>query len=175
MTIKNIIIYFSIFQLFVFINYPVFAQGINNINLSELICEYNSYSITNSDDVHWNNVKILFILEYEGSDIPRAYMLFLSNSIMVLKSKFYSENYQILENRFFKYSLSNNQAKLISIDSRYNIPNWLDGELYHKKNFIGIISVDEEEASVTYDFLRRIIRFGGLAFWPIENRFRLII
>jgi len=105
---------------------------------------------------------ILFPLYYEGSDIPAADMLFLSNSIVVEISKFYSKNLDILENRFFEYSFNDNELTLKSIDSRTNVPQWLKVEKYHITNN-NVLSVDEINKTVIYKY-KDGFYFGGFHF-----------
>ena len=143
----------------------VFAQNIDEQELFALIREHERFRINKTDVICWNNVEILFSMEYEGSNVPPADMLFLSNSIMVLKSNFYSENYRRKENRFYKYSLENNRLKIIFIDSRIDISINLEYAIDQLNRNRGILSVDEAEQSITYDLSWNRILFGGFYFF----------
>ena len=163
----------ALFFLIIFTQ-PIPAQNIENIELFELIEEYESFSLIHTEKLCWCNVVILFTLNYEGSDLSPADMVFFSNSIMVLKSNFYSENLRFRENRFFHYSLNNNILKITHIDSRMDIARSLNAALFHmKNNDRRILFVDEIENSITYDFTQNIILFGGFYFCPSENKFIL--
>ena len=161
---KNIIsIAVLIFQLF--FTYTVFAQNIGNGELSELKREYNSFTLNDSGIICWNDVRILFTMEYQGG-LPPADMLFLSNSIMILKSNFFSNEMQVRENRFFRYSLNDNILKILFIDSRVDSSAWFDVTFYHiNDRRHGILSIDEIEKSITHDLSRNRILFGGVYFF----------
>jgi hypothetical protein len=146
-----------------------FVQNIKTDELTELVKEYESFCIKDTEETYWEDIKVFFMLVYEGSDVPPAEMLFLSNSIMILKSNFYSEDLKLKENRFFKYSLINNRLELISIDSRMVSSRWLDLALYHMKNEKGIICVDKTKKSITYDFEQNKILFSGFFFFEVST------
>jgi len=158
-TIISIVI--LIFQ--IFFTHTIFAQNIGSKELSELKKEYNSFIQNNSEIICWDDVKILFTMEYEGSQSP-ASMLFLSNSIMVLKSNFFNLDFQI-ENRFFAYTLNGDILKIILIDTRLDASLILNIAMNHLNLNVGIISVDEAEKSITYDLSRNGILIGGTFFF----------
>jgi hypothetical protein len=154
---KNNILIYIIFLLSIQTHFvqPVYANDINSKELTELINEYETFVINKTEKICWNDVKISFTMNYEGSTIPPADMIFLSNSIMVLKSYFFSENLQIKENRLFRYSINNDMLKLYFIDSRINARRSLDVALYYFYRNREIFHVDEKEKSVTYDFSKK--------------------
>jgi len=154
----------SIFILLIFSIQLVSAQNTGDFVSIELIKEYEKLYIINSEKVYWNDVRVLFRMEYEGA-LPPAYMLFLSNSIMVLNSSFYSEDLNIRENRFFKYSLKNNKLKIKFIDPRMDISRSLNVALDHMNRNRRILFVDETNKIVTYDFRQGNILFGGFYFF----------
>jgi len=143
--------------------YGIFGE-LKYIDIMEIINEYNIYN--NNVEINWENVDVYFKLFYEGSTIPAADMLFLTNSIMILISKFYSENLEYFENRFYKYSLNNNELELNAIDKRSNKTRWLEVEKWHLENgsMGNIVSIDEINYIVVYNY-RNGIYYGGFGFF----------
>jgi len=140
-----------------------FTQNINNHELALLIDECNSFSIENAGEINWNEIEILFTMEYEGS-LPAADMLYFSNSIMVLRSLFYTLDSKT-ENRFFKYTLNGEILKIIFIDTRIDIARHLDIALSQIDRNLGIQSVDYLERSITYNIRQNKILFGNFYFF----------
>jgi hypothetical protein len=134
------------------------------INLSELISEFETFC-PNNNEISWKDVKILFPLYYEGSDIPPADILFLSNSIMVEISKFYSKN---IENRFYQYSFNNNELTIKIIDARVNVSRKFEVEKYHIING-NVLSVGEENKIIIYNY-RDGFYFGGFGFFSYQGK-----
>jgi hypothetical protein len=165
---KKSILFIVLIQIFFIQTVPV--NSIETEELSEIISEFKSYVIIDTKEVCWNNVEILFTMEFEGTTIPPADMIFLSNSIMILKWHSYPTVVVQTGNRFFRFFLDNNQLKLISIDLRHNTSRWLDvASSYINDRRHGILFIDEIENSITYDFSRNRILFGGINFFLNEN------
>jgi len=140
--------------------------------LSEIISEFEIYAIIDTKEICWNSVEIFFTMEFEGTTIPPADMIFLSNSIMILKWHSYPTVVVQTGNRFFRFFINNNQLKLISIDLRYDTSRWLDAASYYiADRRHGILFIDEIEKSITYDFNRNRILFSGVNFF-LNNSFR---
>lgn len=138
------------------------------IDLIKLNIEFETFCKNYINEFNWENINIEFTLYYEGSDVPPADMLFLSNSIMVLK--WYSYPTVVVQEgfRFFQYLLNNNELNLKSIDSRHNTSRWMIAEKYHfeHNSSIGkILSIDEINNIVTYDFSKNRIYYGGFGFY----------
>jgi len=167
----NRIIFYIIILVQIILVYPIHAQNNENIELSELIREYDILHIKNNEEVCWNEIEIFFTMEYAGSQHP-AEMLFMSNSIMVLRSYFYSL-YPQRENRFFAYSLNNNILKILFIDPRIDVSRHLEVTISHMDLNRDILFVDGLEKSITYDISQDRILFGGFYFYSEENRFVL--
>jgi len=150
--------------------------GTKKVNLIELINEFKTFSQDDFNEICWENISISFIFQFEGGRIPPADMLFFSNSIMVLRTENESPNIDTLVNRFYVYSLIENELSELSIksiDSRYNPTNWLQDakrSLENENNRGHIISVDENNKMVVYRIFyrnnnRRGIFFTGRSFF----------
>jgi len=143
----------------------ILASGrTEDTELALLAAEFEKFCKNDTKEVFWEDVQIVFRLDYEGSDIPPAYMLFFSNSIVLLKSRFYSEDLKLSGNRFFRYSLDNNKLELISIDSRMDASRWLSVSSYYMNKGQEIVSIDERRNSVVYNFTKKEILFSGFYF-----------
>ncbi|MCL2231120.1 MAG: hypothetical protein FWC01_08485 [Treponema sp.] len=131
--------------------------------INELIREYNLLINQNNEETETNNIQILFIMRYNGSQYS-ADMLFLSNSIMVLRSYFYSL-YPQRENRFFTYSLDENILRITFFDPRIDVARHLEVTISHMAGNRDILSVNYIEKSITYNIERNRILFGGFYFY----------
>jgi hypothetical protein len=153
--------------LFLFCLFPQFSfsQAINSDDLHELIINYELYCIDNCSEITWKNVKILFTLSFEGTDVPPADMIFLTNSIMILNSRFYSQDN---EKHYFKYILNNNELTLIPIDSRLNIVLIIETEKHNMVNDIrNYISINEIKNYIIFNFgnvYKNSFYFNGVLF-----------
>ena len=157
-------LYTTILALLVYIN-SAFAQDISSKDLSVLINEYNRFSIENTGDVYWNDVKVLFTMEYFGS-LPNSDMFFLTNSIMVLRTKFYTISFDSeYENIFFYYLMDEEILKIVFIDTRIDVTKHLDIAMSQVNKNKGILSVDYIEKSITYNIRKNKILFGNFYFF----------
>jgi len=128
--------------LFLILTLKLFAQNIEDSELSELKEEYENFSLIKLEEISWNDVSILFTLDYECENIPSADMIFLSNSIMILKSNVFSEDSQSMENRFFQYTLNDSMLEIMNIDSRMD-----EETLQIPENLFEYINIDYDNYS----------------------------
>jgi len=135
------------------------------LDLIELVNEFEIHCSNENISIYWNDLHVNLVLYYEGSTIPPADMLFFSNSIMMLRSKFDSQNLDTLRNRYFLYLFNGNDLTIKSIDSRDNVQRWLETEKWHMTTGRGnILSIDEINNTVVYNYRERI-QFGGLYYY----------
>ena len=150
---RNVFIFIICFvslNIFAQINTNILSQNITDDELNKIMNEFVTYCPNHNIGILWENLEILLILKYPGSEIPPAQMFFLSNSIMFLKWEYSNE---II--RFFKYSINNNEISIEFIDPRLN---WVSSERerlndqnYNRNNRY-IISVNENSNTVVYNY-----------------------
>jgi len=131
--------------------------------LSAIINEFEIYSSNIFNDISWENLDIVFTLNFPGTTLPAGEMLFLSNSIMILRWIF-TEDFELYGNRFYKYLLNNNELSLISIDHRHDIISQfyvgIDQGTLDRDN---VLLVDDDNKKIIYNF-NGSVSFGGWIF-----------
>jgi hypothetical protein len=151
--------------LFVFVN--VLLGALTEAELSIIKDEY-----IHSDYVErkkqWGDGSVKMIYYYEGGEIPEAWMVFLNNGVMALKSTLFSRNIHIYSYVFFEYKVIDELIEVSLIDSRLNEGNWLSTREYGSDGRPLRYGIPEKNA-IILDTSNGYIQFALLRFYPTRN------